>query len=124
MILDDTAVLAAGAAIVLLTLLAGFFLLRRGRREEEAHPEDGRFEGPAQLLHQDNEPDALSVALVPGRLTVGMLNATLAYRLEIANHGSQHIVGLPADEDGGRLKPIRIDEGPRVWRQLSARLVA
>ena len=215
-ITDNTAVFAVAAAIVLCSLLAAFFLLRRRGAGAEAHPEDGRFEGPAQFLEQDNEGEALSVSLVPGRLTIGMVNATLAYRLEIANRGRQHIVGLrlsadmvsprssgeedglrhlamgpdmgraalqtftqidpgttvsaessvelplgmvdeireggapvllpfvrmravgagtpprrfsfavglPAGEEGGRLMPIRLDEGPRVLRHLSARLVA
>ena len=213
---ENVAVLAVGAAIVLALVVLAFLAIRRSRSAVPEDPDAGHFDGPEMLLHQDNEPDALALSLVPVQLTIGTSSAKLAYRIEIANRGAAHIVGLrlaadmvsarvsenaqeerhllmgpdmgraavetvsridpgtsfsaghvldlPLDlveplrrgnvpfmlpfvrmravgagtpprrfsfvvglapeEEGGRLKPIRLDQGPQVLRGLSARLVA
>ena len=91
---ENVAVLAVGAAIVLAMILVAFVLLRRRTDAVAGDPDAGRFDGPEMLLAQDNQPDALAISLVPERLAIGMRNASLSYRLDIANRGSVHIVGL------------------------------
>ena len=213
---ENVAVLAVGASIVLALVVLAILAIRRNRSAVPEDSDAGKFDGPEMLLHQDNEPDALALSLVPVQLTIGTSSAKLAYRIEIANRGAAHIVGLrlaadmvsarvsenaeeerhllmgpdmgraavetvsridpgtsfstghvldlplslveplrrgnvpfmlpfvrmravgagtpprrfsfvvglAPEEEGGRLKPIRLDQGPQVLRGLSARLVA
>jgi hypothetical protein len=54
---------------------------------------------PATPVPSDSAPEPLQVTLEPLRVSLTLMNATLAYRLEIANRGAAPIVGLAIGAD-------------------------
>ena len=90
----QTALLAAGVLLVLLGAGFALWLLRRRNADvgpDGAEPQsDNSLQGPPR----SEAVDAVTVTLLPKRLSLGLLNATLNYQLELANAGTGHLVGL------------------------------
>ena len=112
---ENVAVLAVGAVILLALAVLAFVAIRRRRSTVLEDPDAGHFDGPEMMLHQDNEPDALALSLVPVQLTIGTDSAKLAYRIEIANRGTAHIVGLRLAAD---MVSARVSENAEEERHL------
>jgi hypothetical protein len=96
---------AAGAAGLLAALGLGAWRLRRRKRPERRVPAPA-IERP-RLAPSTSSPapspavgaERLQVSLEPLRLSLTLINATLAYRLEIANRGAAALTGLTIGAD-------------------------
>lgn len=100
-----------GGAIAVILLAVPVWLVRRRAQATAEPPEIEKPRvtetpappapepAPAPVAH-DSEPAAgLSLALDPLRLSLTLVNASLAYRLEVANRGSEPVTGLLVEAD-------------------------
>jgi len=99
--------IAAGAALALAALAFAAWFLRRMQRQPVRASAVPQLERPRLEPSPPPQPvrsaavsaEPLQVALEPLRLSLTLLNATLAYRLELANHGPSPLVGLTIGAD-------------------------